>query len=358
MSDDQLLVEQPETEEADELEEEVTPYKYEITSYGADYPVDGLVKRMVKGDIVIPEFQRSFVWSHTRSYQFIESLLLGLPVPGIFLYREPGTQRLVIIDGQQRLKTLLHFYRGVWENGAACRLNKVQPEFEGMKYDDLPEEDRRRLDDSIIHATIINQDQPSDDDSSIYFVFHRLNTGGMTLSPQEIRACIYHGPFDGFLGDLNEDQAWRDLYGKVNLRKKDEELILRFLAFRFALDTYRKPMNIYLNRFMRKYRHLPPVVEGKFGPAFRRVTQALADGIGWRTFRPVGRLNAAFAEAIMVGLSESLDAAPDAHFPNLGEIVQSLAENQQFMTACISGTTDEQSVSTRLDLARKAFLGG
>src|SRR5207249_4994213 len=91
-------------------EEEVVPLKYSITSYGADYPVDSLVQRIRDGSILIPSFQRGYVWTFVQASGFIESLLLGLPVPGIFLSRDEPTQRLLVIDGQQRLLTLRYFY--------------------------------------------------------------------------------------------------------------------------------------------------------------------------------------------------------------------------------------------------------
>ena len=95
-------------------EQEVAPFKYSITSYGADYPIDGLVKRIRDGSIYIPSFQRGFVWTLPQASRFIESLLLGLPVPGIFLSKDDATQKLLVIDGQQRLLTLSWFYEGVF----------------------------------------------------------------------------------------------------------------------------------------------------------------------------------------------------------------------------------------------------
>ena len=84
------------------------------SSYGADYPVDGLVKRINAEDIYIPEFQRGYVWSLNQASRFIESLLLGLPVPGIFVAKDEETKKLLVIDGQQRLKSLQFFYNGMF----------------------------------------------------------------------------------------------------------------------------------------------------------------------------------------------------------------------------------------------------
>jgi Protein of unknown function DUF262 len=98
----------------------------------------------------------------------IESLLLGLPVPGIFLSKEDQTQELLVLDGQQRLRTLQYFYDGRFpDTGHVFNLVEVQKAFLGTTYRTLSIEDRRRLDDSIIHATIVKQEAPANDDSSV-----------------------------------------------------------------------------------------------------------------------------------------------------------------------------------------------
>lgn len=170
--------------------------------------------------IFIPQFQRSFVWSINQASRFIESLLLGLPVPGIFLSKEPETGKLLIIDGQQRLKTLQYFYQGVFHNGREFSLQNVQDRLLGKTHRTLDQTDENILDDSIIQATVVKQDEPSDDESSIYHIFERLNTGGTQLQPQEIRACIFHGPFNDLLNELNDEPAWRRVFGRHSKRLK------------------------------------------------------------------------------------------------------------------------------------------
>jgi hypothetical protein len=175
-------------------EDEISPFQYRITSYGADYPVEVLVRRMDEREIYNPPFQRGYVWDINMASRFVESLLLGLPVPGIFLSKEPESQTHLIIDGQQRLKTLQYFYRGRFPGSDRIfALSGVQTRFRGLTYSDLAPEDRRRLNDSIIHCTIIRQDEPGEDQSSIYHIFERLNSGGKLLAAQEIRSALFHG---------------------------------------------------------------------------------------------------------------------------------------------------------------------
>jgi len=244
------------TEPPDEVEDideigEVLPTKYTITSYGADYPVDGLVKRMEQGDIIVPSFnkeveegqkiigfQRDFVWRKPQADKFIESLLLGLPVPGIFLVKEPNG-KLLVLDGRQRLRTLAGFYKELFQK-REFSLENVQKHWVDKTYKTLEVEDRRRIDDSIIHATIIKQDEPSNDQSSIYLIFGCLNSGGTFLQPQEIRVALYHGAFANLLDNLNKNHNWRALYGQKSARLKDLELILRFFALFERRGSYKK----------------------------------------------------------------------------------------------------------------------
>ena len=143
-------------------DDDLAGVRFAITSYGADYPVDALISRLRSDAIEIPEFQRGYVWTLPQASRFIESLLLGLPVPAIFLSRDPDTQKLLVIDGQQRLTSLLRFYDGLFE-GREFRLKGVEPDFEGKSIRDLTAEDKRRLDDSLLHAIIVNQTEPSGD---------------------------------------------------------------------------------------------------------------------------------------------------------------------------------------------------
>ena len=108
-----------------EKDDQEIPYKYSITAYGADYPVESIVNKLEKESIKIPPFQRDYIWTHAEASRFVESLLLGLPVPGVFLSRDEETQNLLVIDGQQRLRSLQYFYDGIFRRAQACGVEKV-----------------------------------------------------------------------------------------------------------------------------------------------------------------------------------------------------------------------------------------
>jgi hypothetical protein len=352
-----------EVEEAsDPLAEEYYPVEYSISSYGADYPVDGLVKRINNGSIYIPKFQRSYVWNVYRASRFIESLLLGLPVPAIFLSKEHESSKMLVIDGQQRLRTLQYYCNGVFEpTDRAFKLRGVQTRFQGASYKTLNEDDRLRLDDSIVHAIIVKQEAPDEDHnhgsgpSSIYHIFERLNTGGVLLQPQEIRSCIFHGKFIELLDTLNQDTNWRALFGKVSSRMRDRELILRFLALFFDAGNYAKPMKEFLNRFAHTYRSLDDAKAAMFTELFKAAIRVVHDSLGAQAFRTTRAINAALFDAVMVGTADRIAKGSITEPEVMKERYASLLSNDQFKLAISAGTTDDAAVVTRLNLAKAAF---
>lgn len=329
--------------------------RYVISSYGADYPVDGLVKRISRGDIYVPEFQRGFVWSHAQASRFVESLLLGLPVPGIFLFKEPDTQKLVVVDGQQRLRTLQMYYEGLIR-GREFSLRGVNEEMNGLTYKTLSEEARRGLDDAILHATIFQQEEPQEDDrSSIYLIFERLNTGGTPLAPQEIRSCVYRGPLNELLKRLAQHPKWREIYGPPSNRGKDQELILRFFALYYNGQNYQRPLKGFLNNFMNENRKASAARISEMQQLFERTVIAAAESLGRSAFRPERNLNAAVVDAFLVGLARRLDKGPLHNQAGLKPAADEVLANEQFQAVVTSSTTDVNAISRRLDLATAAF---
>lgn len=152
---------------------------YSVNSFGADFLVDGLISRLKSGDIFRPLFQRQFVWTVPQASKFIESILLGLPIPGIFLYREEGTRKHLIIDGLQRLTTIAAFSDGRFpDSDRIFKLEKLNSKFNTKSIFDLDEADKRRFFDTAIHATIIQQLSPENDSSSAYYILNALIQAG------------------------------------------------------------------------------------------------------------------------------------------------------------------------------------
>ncbi len=338
-------------------ESEEAPFRYSLTSYGADYDVHGLVRRISKGDIYIPTFQRSYVWDLRKASRFIESLLLGLPVPGIFLATEPGRQKQLVIDGQQRLKTLQYFYDGKFKDGKVFVLRGVDPELEGKTYQALSANQQLGLDNTIIHATVIKQENSEgiNDSEGIFFIFERLNTGGTQLQPQEIRAAVYHSKLNQFLKELNQNKQWRKIYGAISPRAKDQELILRFFALYFDGDKYHRPMKQFLNNYMSKNRSFSSQSEVQLIQTFTSVITTVYECIGEKAFKPSRALNAAVFDSVMVGLAKRLENGKNVDCALLRKAYDSLLNNVDYPKAITQGTANEELVARRIVLATKAF---
>ncbi len=339
-----------------EAEDQEAPshVRYSIKSYGADYPVDALVKRLTADSIVIPQFQRGYVWTLPQASRFVESLLLGLPVPAIFLSRDPITQKLLVIDGQQRLQSLRYFYEGLFR-GREFGLKGVQVEFEGLTYKSLSPEDKRRLDDGILHAIVVNQEDPQNDQSGLYNLFERINTGGTPLHPQEIRTCIYPGPLIELLKDLAGDSSWRELYGAASSRGKDQELILRFFALYFDLQSYERPLKQFLNNFLSKNRSYKFLPEAKMRTAFKHSVSFATSNLGPKAFRPVRNLNSALMEALLIGTGKRLENGPIQNVDSYRKAYEKLMADQKFIDSFNGATTDVERLKFRIGSATQAF---
>ena len=259
--------------------------QYDITSSPNDFNLVTLGSFIDRGAIRIPGFQRHFVWDIRRASRLIESLILGLPVPQLFLYEE-SRNRFLVIDGQQRLMSIYYFIkrrfprreqhqhlRDIFDNAGhipeevlnddSCfrpfRLRLSGPysdrlsRFDGLDYDSLGEY-QSQFDLRPLRNIVVKQGSPSDDDSAIFEIFDRLNTGGMNLRPQEIRTSMYHSAFYKMLYEMNSDSRWRELLGspKPDIHLKDIEILLRGFAMLVDGAAYAPSMLRFLNRFSRK----------------------------------------------------------------------------------------------------------
>ena len=324
---------------------------YQINTYGADFTVDGLVKRFDRGDIFRPEFQRNYVWTWRQASRFIESILLGLPIPSVFLYKEESTQKLLIVDGLQRLTTLHAFHQGRFPNNKVFKLKGVNSRFEGRTINELEGADKRRIEDSVIHAMIIQQMAPQDDKSSVFHIFDRLNSGGTPLQPQEIRAAIYHGPFQESLGQFNENEKWRDIFGPVHKRSKDQELILRFLALSENSDAYEAPMKAFLNNFMSTHRNADKDQLAGFDKTFSQTIERAHNALGKKAFRLHRSMNVAVFDAVMVAINTCSEADSDA----IKQAYRSLKKDKDFRNFSSESTSSVANVHGRIKRAIEAI---
>lgn len=357
-----LTLTEEEIEEAQLAEPEVGAISYS----GTDFDVEGLVRRLNRGDIVVPNFgqsdsdlevagfQRSFVWRRPQMDRFIESLLLGFPIPAIMLVLQPD-KRYLVLDGQQRLRTLQYFYGGIHKEEPFV-LSNVAEEFKGLSYKTLTDPQRRTLDNTFIQATIVRTDGTPASLESIYQVFERLNSGGTQLTPHEIRVALYSGPLVSYLTELNTIKSWRQVYGRLSPRLRDQEVVLRIIALYSRANEYFSPLKKFLNTFMNDHRNLENFPAERIRKLFTDAVTALeAAGVRDAVRRAGQRVNAALLESVVVGYMRRIADGSPLTPESLRAALVTIGQDPYLQTASASSTTSEENVRARLSGVARIF---
>jgi len=352
-----------ETIASEEEDRESEQARFDILTYPTDFTLEVLVRKYDKEQIFVPGFQRQFVWNKTQASRLIESFLLGLPVPPIYLYQEPGSDKQLLIDGQQRLKSIAYYFEGYFGEEQKGRrpvfrltgLNEKSPYLK-KAYQDLKDDHPvafARLNDATLRAFVIKQLDP-DDSTSIFHIFERLNTGGTLLKGQEIRNCVYHGPFNDLLIDLNLNNAWRDIFGSPTPQKhqRDVELILRFLALHFETPAYKRPMKDFLSGFMKAHQRAQESKLAEIRDCFEATSLAVLSALGTKPFHLRTGLNAAVFDAVFVAFARN----PEKSSEGLARNYETLCGTEDFLDCTRSHTTDNDVISKRLELAESVLF--
>ena len=372
----------------DETDQEIEVLEYDITSTPNDFNVTTLFNFVESGAVVVPGFQRHFVWDIRRSSKLIESLILGLPVPQIFLY-EKGKNKFLVIDGQQRLMSIYYFIKQRYprkEKRAEIRrifdsYGRIPDEilhedeyftnfrlqlparlpgqpnpFAGKSYSTLGDT-KFQLDLRPIRNVIVKQNSPDNDDSSVFEIFSRLNSGGMNLTPQEIRLSLYHSDFYNELMELNLRPLWRRVLGSNNpdLHQKDVEILLRMFAMLVDHSEYAPSMMKFLNQFSKKCqknsKDQNEYLRELFDSFLQSTTKLPANAF---LSKKTQRFSIALIEAVFT--ASVLEAFNDRRMIS-GIIsdsdIQKLAEDQLFQDAATKASTTKANVEVRLKRGRE-----
>lgn len=347
-------------DESESAAKDIVPVSY----FGTEFDVHGLVRRFSQGSVIVPTFdpqvvlpdenvqgfQRSVVWTRNQKDRFIESLMMGFPVPGIFLVEQPE-KRYIVLDGQQRLTTLASFYNNEFS------LSNVEERLKGLTYATLTEEQQRTLDDTFIQAVIIRMPNSVEEYESVYQIFERLNSGGTKLQPHEIRVALYAGPLVEAVRVLNEDDNWRCLFGKRNPRLKDQELILRVIALSVESDRYSAPMKGFLNDFAGRHRDGDGLDIDQLSKRFAAAAQVISESVGTRAFRLGKQVNAAILESVFVGVMSRMSHPGWEEIPISGweEAYLELLNSVEYLDSVTKATANEGPVARRLALSIEHF---
>lgn len=235
--------------ESDEPDPQATPLRdRKVITQPYDLAIESIVGQ-VKSDTLFlrplkqrPNFQRQYVWPDKFASKLVESVLLNVPIPPCYL-SENEERELDVIDGQQRIFSLFRFH----ENQFKLSKLEVLKEFNGLHFFELPSKEQRKINTHTLRCVVVTNESHPD----IKFdVFERLNTNTVPLNPQELRNCVSRGALNNLLGELSYDKRWLAIRGrkKPDRRLADEELILRFYAYRIlGLNSYKTPLKIWLN---------------------------------------------------------------------------------------------------------------
>jgi hypothetical protein len=262
-----------ESDEQD-LVEQLTPGSVAAVVSGTDWTTETVVSQLRRGNIQLnPRFQRRDAWGRERKSRFIESLIVGLPIPQLVLAevkQERG--KFIVLDGKQRLLAILQFWGlGQGDNNSyALSALTLRGDLKGYSFDDLSksaahENDYNALCNQPIRTVVLRNWK---DTNFLHTVFLRLNTGSVNLSPQELRQALLPGPFSNYIDDTaGQSTGLRQLLGieEPDPRMRDTEILARFLAFRFFSSRYPGRMKRFLDEtfatFNQEWGEYKPKVE-------------------------------------------------------------------------------------------------
>ncbi len=364
--------------------------QFDLVSSPNDFNTKTLVDFIDSGVVNIPGFQRNFIWDVKRASRLIESMIVGLPVPQIFLYEKKGNNYLVI-DGQQRLMSIYYFVKGRFprkEQLATLRLdlkeqsaipsqilNKDEyftdfrlnlPEslpgrpnrFHRLDYSSLDDEHRSSFNIRTIRHIIVRQVGPAGD-HAMYEIFNRLNSGGVNLTPQEIRRCTFDSEFYDMLYRTNTKVEWRQLVGKEipDIHMRDVEILLRGFAMLINEETYRPSMVKFLNTFSQQARSFRKVTLERLDALLESFLKS-CEGLPADAFHSTqGRFSPMIFESVFVAACNKpyRKSGTVKGKINLESLIR-LKDDEDFRGATQSQTTSLANVKKRLERARQILV--
>lgn len=316
-----------------------------------DMTVKQMFEMFQDGSIFVPpEYQRQFVWDETRESNLIESIFLGIPVPSLFMATNADST-WEIVDGVQRLSTIAHFMGGLDVAAEVGRqkvlkikgLEKIS-ELDGLSYADLSKSMQLLFQTRPVRVTVLNDKS----DLSVRFdLFERLNTGGVLLTNQEIRNCIFRGEFNADLKKLSKS---KDFLRAVKLKESDqfngtaEEYVLRFFAYLNDRDKFEHSVKDFLNDYMKRNssKKIPASQKKLFRDVMAILAKVFPDGI---TRGQSSTTSAVLYEALAVGVAVAIKDGRSVRATRLRNLVSD-TKLSKFTTGA---TNSRRMLTSRVD---------
>jgi uncharacterized protein with ParB-like and HNH nuclease domain len=315
-----------------------------------------------KSLIIQPEFQREIAWKPAAQTRFIDSLIKQLPIPSMCFSLDYKTQKWQVIDGLQRIWSIIRFLSG--ESWNLSRLDDVDPKISGQNVSLFADPNSplhelyTRVQNLTLPITVLRCDYSKKSHTNYLFtIFHRLNTGAIKLNNQEIRNCIYSGALNQLLKDLNKNKHWV----KVNRMKKDlgyrftkEEVILRCFAFHSDRTKYKGQLAKFLNEYMETNREPTASEIAEMRSLFERTIEIIANGV-FRGKTPE-RMSVTLLECLMYGVMSNLEALETIAPAKLQPLFETLKNHEELSELKLSeGLAKIPRVNARLIAAKEVF---
>ncbi|WP_131812751.1 DUF262 domain-containing protein, partial [Mycolicibacterium peregrinum] len=321
---------------SDEGDSSVPAAERKLVTQSYDLSVSTLIEQWNDETLILPDIQREYVWNNAKASRLIESLLLNVPIPVIYLAEAPG-DRYEIIDGHQRVRSIARFVSNEFPLSGLQVIS--DPDHRGKRFHQIPTAHQRRIRTRVIRAIIITDESHP---NMKFEVFERLNAGSVALNAQEIRNSTYRG---AFMNRVKSDWVMNeDFRACINTkmprgRMVDHELIIRVLALRHSLDTYRPPLPRFLNEYCRLTSKFTEDELRQTGETFARAARNVRTVYGPHAFRLTdanGKLidrspNRGLVEAQLVTLSYADEDAVSDLAPALRRNFGELHTNPEFL---------------------------
>ncbi|NCP19774.1 MAG: DUF262 domain-containing protein [Erythrobacter sp.] len=321
--------------------------------------------------VIDPDYQRLFRWSEDQKSRLIESVLLRLPLPQIFLI-ENSDGVLELIDGLQRVSSVIQFIDSNLINLPPLELGgcDIIEQLNGLKFNDLSLSVRLALKRTPIRSVIIKKQSKG---FLKYEMFKRLNTGGSMLSSQEIRNCSlrmleggaqFYAGLQSFAQYPSFQTATATLSETDKDQKIDEELVVRYLALKNGRELFKGSVRDWLDQYLESI-----LVDGRVfdwdseRELFKSVFDLIADVLGqgafvkYRDGRPIGALAPAYYEAVTMGLLENLEAAYAIDPEELQGKIAEVLESEEFRSQTGPGANTRPKLARRIELVGQAVSG-
>lgn len=347
-----------------QIEAEQKPVSFDVREFTVEIYVQKYLDGLDKDDneLYIPDYQREFVWDNKHQSRFIESLILGLPVPFIFAAEIKESGRLEIVDGSQRIRTMAAFLKDELELSGLEKLTELN----NTKYSQLPIARQRLIKNIAIRMVVLSSKATEDVRNEM---FDRINTSSVPLLPMETRRGIYRGKFTNLIIELAKDKEYKKLCPiskYMENRREEEELLLRFFAFCDCYPSFKKVesmgVSAYLDDYLKEKNDTctEEEMESK-RKSFKQMVSYVAKaypGQGFAKKKGVTGISKPYFEAISVGVHLALLEQDTLPVKAPTELILNKQEKTPFSVQ-VEGrylTHTAKKIKERIDIVKQAFL--